>query len=238
MVKDYKVFLSICLPVYNNQDTILPLCDQLIMECNKLSINFELIIGDDNSVDLSVEKLFILQSRYDNVLVLRNSHNYGQHANLMNLLQFTSGKFVLFMDADYQDDPLLVKSLLNKIVIADCDAIIVKWLNYTNGRLRGALSMVFYCLNGILFFRFSFIRLGTLRVFNENVRQYLLMNYKKGALWRDLFCSKTFKVLYFPAKRLKRMGDSNSSYSLIKLIKLAMNNFIYRFCLILVKCKL
>jgi glycosyltransferase involved in cell wall biosynthesis len=97
--------LSICVPVYNEEDN-LPLLHQAIKDvCDPASVSFELLLVDDGSKDRSWGVIQELCAKDSRVRGLRFKANCGETAASDAGLRAAVGQYVMTMDADLQNDP-------------------------------------------------------------------------------------------------------------------------------------
>lgn len=107
--------LSICIPIYNEQDNIPVLYEKLISVLEKIGEDFEIIMVNDGSRDRSEEILDELGERDRRVKVIHFSNNYGQTSAMMAGIEHSSGDVIISMDGDNQNDPEDIPGLLEKI---------------------------------------------------------------------------------------------------------------------------
>jgi len=110
-----KETLSILIPVFNEEENILPLYDRLIKALQKTERPYEILFIDDGSSDGSLEVLLDITQKNPNVKVISFSRNFGQTAALSAGIDFSRGEIVIPMDGDLQNDPEDILSLLQKI---------------------------------------------------------------------------------------------------------------------------
>lgn len=115
--------LSICVPVYDEQDN-LPLLHAAICEvCDPRGIVFELLLVDDASKDGSwaaIEKLAAADPR---VRGIRFQYNCGETAASDCGLRHARGTYVMTMDADLQNDPTDIPAFLDAITKPGVDCV-------------------------------------------------------------------------------------------------------------------
>jgi dolichol-phosphate mannosyltransferase len=75
---------------------------------------YELIFVDDGSTDGSWERMLSLAARDPSVRLIRLSRNFGHQIALTAGLDATRGDAIVFIDADLQDPPELIPSLVAK----------------------------------------------------------------------------------------------------------------------------
>lgn len=96
---------SVILPVYNEQENVGPLLDEIRAAMERLHEPWEVLTVDDCSRDQSVATLQALQATLPQLRVLRHRRNCGQSAAFATGLAAARGEFVLTLDSDRQNDP-------------------------------------------------------------------------------------------------------------------------------------
>lgn len=109
-----KPYLTLVIPVYNEEDNLLELYQRLKKVLDDISKDYEIIFIDDGSIDNSFDLLKGLHNKDNNVKVLSFSRNFGHQIAITAGLDFASGNNIIFMDADLQDPPEIIPELLNK----------------------------------------------------------------------------------------------------------------------------
>ncbi|MEI8201161.1 MAG: glycosyltransferase family 2 protein [Eubacteriales bacterium] len=117
--------ISIIVPVYFNQDNLLPLyADLKAKVLDVLTCDYELIFIDDGSGDRSYEvmgQLALIDSR---IRILKLSRNFGEHAAILAGLSICTGTCAIRKAADLQDPSELILEMYirykagNKVVLA------------------------------------------------------------------------------------------------------------------------
>lgn len=110
-----KKNLSVIIPVYNAEKTIIQLYHELTQVLEGLEYCYEIIMIEDGSVDDSF-KLIKKIHEYDNrVKLIRLAKNYGQQNAILCGLQLAKGQVIITMDDDLQHPPNEISKLLRKI---------------------------------------------------------------------------------------------------------------------------
>ena len=107
--------LSVVIPVYNEQESVGPLCERVRAACDPLGVLYELILVDDGSKDGTFEKLEALHAQHDVVKVVKFRKNYGQTAAMAAGFRAARGRVVVSMDGDLQNDPIDIPRLMAKL---------------------------------------------------------------------------------------------------------------------------
>jgi len=107
--------LSVVVPVYNEEDNVGPLVEQLRASLDALGRPYELIFVDDGSIDATAARLREAAARVPALRVVRLRGNFGQTAALAAGFDQARGEFVISMDGDGQNDPADIPRLLDKL---------------------------------------------------------------------------------------------------------------------------
>lgn len=107
--------LSIVVPVYNAENSLIPLVERLQPILRAAAASFEVILVDDGSRDGSWRVIEDLHARYDWVRGMRMMRNYGQHNATLCGIRDARGEVVVTMDDDLQHPPEQIPVLLAKL---------------------------------------------------------------------------------------------------------------------------
>lgn len=107
--------LSIIVPVFNEEDNIGPLCEQLSRVLPGLGHPFEIIVVNDGSTDATRERLDALAGSAPGLRVIHLRRNFGQTAAMMAGIDHAAGGILIPMDGDLQNDPTDIPRLLAKL---------------------------------------------------------------------------------------------------------------------------
>lgn len=107
--------LSIVVPLFNEEESVTPLSHEIRKALKPVDVAYEVIFVDDGSTDNSlkmIKEICRLDKRFKYISFRKN---YGKSAALQTGFQNVSGDVVVTMDADLQDDPNEINSLLKKL---------------------------------------------------------------------------------------------------------------------------
>ena len=113
-MKDYSVnFVSIVVPVYNEEGCLQELIDRTLAVMKKCGKRFEFILVDDGSRDASYSIIRkAAEANPDVVIGCILNRNYGQHAAIMAGFSSVRGDLVITLDADLQNPPEEIPKLI------------------------------------------------------------------------------------------------------------------------------
>ena len=107
--------LSIIIPIYNEEESIPPLHENLRQVLEKQNLPYEVIYVDDGSTDGTFPQLYRLARSDQHSQVIRLRRNFGQTAAISAGVAHSAGEILVFMDADLQNDPVDIPRLLAKL---------------------------------------------------------------------------------------------------------------------------
>jgi glycosyltransferase involved in cell wall biosynthesis len=115
--------ISVVVPAYNEEENVELCYREIIDTLEPLGISYEIIFVDDGSTDLTFKKLQYLSKNDDRLKVIKLRKNFGQSAALRAGLDCATGKNIITMDADLQNDPKDIPKLLEKLNEEDFDVV-------------------------------------------------------------------------------------------------------------------
>jgi dolichol-phosphate mannosyltransferase len=107
--------LSVVVPLLNEEATLEQLYSELDTALAAADLDWEVVFVDDGSTDGSYRELVRLHAAHLNVRVVRLRRNFGKAAALAAGIEVAAGEVIVTMDADLQDDPAEIPSLLAKL---------------------------------------------------------------------------------------------------------------------------
>lgn len=107
--------ISVVIPVYNEEDNIQPLYDELSAALNELDLSYEVIVIDDGSKDDSFNRLKAIHEKDPRWQIISFRRNFGQTAGMAAGFETSRGKTVITIDADLQNDPRDIGKILEKM---------------------------------------------------------------------------------------------------------------------------
>jgi glycosyltransferase involved in cell wall biosynthesis len=120
------MIISIVVPCYNEESVIFLFYKETInvltayMETQE-TITPEFIFVDDGSVDSTCAVLKNLAAQDSRVRYIILSRNFGKESALLAGLRKARGQYVITMDADLQDPPALIPSMLTAVASGEFD---------------------------------------------------------------------------------------------------------------------
>ncbi len=111
--------ISVIVPVFDEQENILPLAEQVAQALATQPGEFEIVFVDDASRDGTWEKIQEARRRDPRVRGLRHQQNAGQSAALWTGVRNTTAPILATLDGDLQNDPADLPKLLAELKTVD-----------------------------------------------------------------------------------------------------------------------
>ena len=108
-------YLSIIIPIYNEEESLNYLFEKLKPVLDNLNKSWEIIFIDDGSVDKSFQVISKQAQKDTRIKVIKFRKNFGQTAALSAGFNFAQGEIIIPIDADLENDPNDIPHLLKKI---------------------------------------------------------------------------------------------------------------------------
>lgn len=108
--------ISAVIPVFNEQDSVKELIDNLYAVMSNLGLQeWEIVIIDDGSLDQTLGILKQMRNHYPELRIISLRRNFGQTAALAAGIDNAKFEVIITLDGDLQNDPKDIPLFLNKI---------------------------------------------------------------------------------------------------------------------------
>ncbi len=217
--------LSLVIPCYNEEANI-NVFYNYVKDNYKDVENYELIFVNDGSKDNTLLKLKEISSDKKHVKVISFSRNFGKESAMLAGLKASSGDYVCIIDADMQQDPVIVLDML-KILEENDNYDVVS--TYQETRKESSI---------ISFFKKSFYKIinklsqvdfhqgvSDFRLFRRQVVDAILLLNEDNRFSKGIFSYVGFNNYYYPYIPFER-NAGKSSFSFKKLFNYAIDGII------------
>ena len=107
--------VSVLVPLLNEEESLSKLTREIVAVFESISTDYEIFFVDDGSTDNSMKVIKDLARANNKVRYISFRKNYGKSAALNVGFRNVTGDVVITMDADLQDDPAEIPSLLQEL---------------------------------------------------------------------------------------------------------------------------
>lgn len=221
-IKPIKV--SIVIPVYNGEQSIGRLTDEIVSVLKGL-YDLEIVLVNDNSPDNSETVCEGLFKKYpDIVCVYSLAKNVGEHNAVMAGLNQATGDYMVIMDDDFQNPISEVVKLINYAAQNDCDVTYTYYKKKKHSFLRNLGSRFNDKVANVMLKKPKNLYLSSFKALNrfivDEITKYdLPYPYIDGLILRT-----TDKIAKIQVEHHKR-EVGRSGYTFTKLVRLWLNMF-------------
>lgn len=215
---------SFVIPCYNSSKTI----ESVVIEIRNKMIelkeeSYEIILVNDYSPDNTKEVIFNLSDKYNNIISINFSKNFGQHAALLAGYSKAKGEYVVSLDDDGQTPANQVDRLISKLN-EGFDVVFANYKHKHHSTFRNFGSKVNDFMAEKLINKPKGLYLSSYFIARRYVIDELL-NYNSAFPYvSGLLLRTTANVVNVDVDHRDR-NIGNSGYTFIKLLKLWLNGF-------------
>ncbi len=110
-----QIAISIVIPIYNEEESISQLVEEVLHVMRPLQEKFEIILINDGSSDNTAKVLSNLSKEIPELTSILLRKNYGQTAAMAAGFDISNGEIIVSLDGDLQNDPADIPVLINKL---------------------------------------------------------------------------------------------------------------------------
>ena len=107
-----KQVLSIVVPVFNERAMLPVFLKRVLPILDSLTVATQLVFVDDGSEDGSANYISSFLARRSGIRLVKLTRNFGKEAALTAGLEHATGDAVVVIDADLQDPPELIPTMV------------------------------------------------------------------------------------------------------------------------------
>src|SRR5262245_46900592 len=216
--------LSVVIPVFNSQETIGALVDQLVAEVGPSFQRLEILLVNDGSQDASHQRALAAFHKHPKVVkYIRLARNFGEHNAVMCGLRFATGDAVAIIDDDFQNPPGAILKLVDKlregydVVYSRYESKQHQWHRNLGSRFNDLVATwLLKKPKGLYLSSFKAVSQFMARTITEYEGPY---PYIDGLILRSTNAIATVECRHAP----RSVGRSN--YTLARLLRLWLNMF-------------
>lgn len=216
--------LSVVVPVYYGASCMEELCNRVKTAAEPVFKDIELILVNDASPDNSWNEIKRLCASDKRIKGINLSRNFGQHYAITAGLNEARGEWVVVMDCDLQDIPEEIPNLYYAAASGGYDLVMAQRVERQDSWLKRFSSRLFYRIFSFLTDTRQDASVANFGIYHHKVITAILAMRDHIRYFPAMAQWVGFKRQYLPVKHSQ--CNRESSYSLIKLMKLAFNSMI------------
>jgi dolichol-phosphate mannosyltransferase len=218
-------FLSVVLPLYNEQLVLEEMHKRLTSVLEPRGINYEILLVNDGSKDRTLEIAKDLTIKDSKIKVISFSRNFGHQIAITAGMDRSVGEVVVIIDADLQDPPEVIVEMIDR------------WKEgyqvvYAKRRTREGEGL-FKKITAALFYRILEkltpidipVDTGDFRLLDRKVVTQLIQMREKNRFVRGMVSWVGFKQCKVEYEREKRFAGE-TKYPLRKMLRFAMDGIL------------
>lgn len=211
-------YLSIVVPVFNEEENLPDLLPRLAAALGAIGKSYEVVLVNDGSRDRSLELLREAAAGDPHLVVIDFNRNYGQHSAVFAGFEEARGEIIVTIDADLQNPPEEIGKLVAKmeegydvvgsVRVQRQDSLFRRLASRLVNRVTSMATGVHLSDYGCM-----------LRAYRRNVVKTLCQSKEISTfipVLADMFAGRVTEVPVAHAERLR----GESKYSLWKLVRL------------------
>jgi len=216
--------ISIVIPVFNEEENIRILVNEIRQAIEPLITDYEIIFVDDGSTDDSLWALKGLAKDDRRIKYLSFSRNFGQQAAFTAGLDFATGNAVITMDADLQDPPQLIPEMIRAWKEGN-EIVLMRRKQRKEGFFkRNSANFYYKLLNRFSDYKFPG-NVGEFRLIDRKVADELKNLKEKTRYLRGMVYWMGYRHTIIEYDRPKRQSGK-SGFSLLQMVRLGMHGIL------------
>jgi polyisoprenyl-phosphate glycosyltransferase len=216
--------LSIVIPVYNEEDVLPLLAKRLRPVADGLDTAYEVLAVDDGSSDATPVVLQRLHRDWPQLRIVRLRANAGHQAAISAGLAAARGHYVVTLDADLQDPPEVITSMLDAARSQGVDVVYgVRSDRSTDSAFKRLSARAFYRLIRTMSGTHAQVDAGDYRMMSRATVDAVNALPEHHRVLRFVVPALGFPSASVPYRRDERAAGK-SKYPLAKMVRLSLDS--------------
>lgn len=216
--------ISIVVPVYGSDGTLVKLYERVAAAVAKIPASFELIFVDDRGPGNPWEIISRMAKSDPRVIGLKLSRNFGQHSAIMAGIDLARGRWLIIMDCDLQDRPEEIPRLWAKAQ-EGCDVVVGRRVDRKDGFFKRMSSRAFYRLLDYMTDQKSDAAQASFGIYSRKVVDVVKTLPEQPCVFPLLVRWAGFDVTPIDIDHGRR-AEGKSAYTLRRKLSLAMDTIV------------
>ncbi len=223
----YRPDISVIVPVFNSQHTLIELNHRLHNTLHLLQVSFEIIYVDDDSIDESWKILNEIKNNHQQtVKIIKLSKNFGQHQATICGFSYAQGQYIITIDDDLEQEPEAIRKLLDSHKKTQATVSYYIYKNKKN-KVRNTLTALFKFLARL---DGKVNKGSSFRLIDKNLVSVIVRNNSHSFVYIDeliLWYIPTGKINFIEVPPPATAAKKQSRYSMLGLVKMALYLILY-----------
>lgn len=212
--------ISVVSPVYGCGSSLAELVDEVESALREIGCTGEVILVDDASPDGAWSEIKRLAGARTEIIGLRLSRNFGQHAAISAGIARATGDWIVVLDCDLQDPPSAIPALYREALSKDLDVVFAQRMERQDSRSKRFSSWIFHRTLSWLTGVTHDGRSANFGIFSRPVIDAVVEMPERAKAFPLMVKWVGFDVGYLPVQHRAR-ASGTSGYTLAKMFALA-----------------
>ena len=218
--------LSIIVPCYNEQEALPLFYEAVTQTMTTIDEEYELLFINDGSRDNTLETMKELAQRDPHIKYLCFSRNFGKEAAMFAGFRNASGEYVAIMDADMQDPPSLLPSMLEILRTQNYDSVATRRQNRVGEPpIRSWFARMFYKIINKISDADIVDGARDFRLMKRHMVDAIIEMNEYNRFSKGIFGWVGFRTYWLAYENVERVAGE-TSWSFFKLAKYAIDGIV------------
>jgi glycosyltransferase involved in cell wall biosynthesis len=223
-----SIYISLVIPCFNEEESLPVFYDESVKILSALEPgeNFEFIFADDGSKDARLEILRELAKKDKHIHYISFSRNFGKEAAMLAGLRAARGEYIATLDADGQDLPRLIPSMLKAVVSGEADCAGTRCVTRKGEPpVRSFFARRFYALMAKITDIEIINGARDFRLMNRKYLEAVLAVQERNRFSKGIFPWVGFKTKWFEYENIER-AKGKTEWSFWKLFLYSLDGIV------------
>jgi glycosyltransferase involved in cell wall biosynthesis len=220
--------ISVVIPVFNEENNIKNLYEELGAALVKINKDYEIIFVDDCSIDSSLDILKGIYDKDNHIEIVSLLGNHGQTIALQAGFKMASGDIIIAMDGDGQHDPVYIPQFV--AAIEEGYDMVSGWKSRdeSRGALKFFVSKIAHrIIGGVTGVKMNYFG-ATMKAYRSDILKTFDLSGDLHRFMGALIYFKGIKIKEIPIE-IRPRGKGVSNYSFSKIAKVALDLVLIKF---------
>ena len=219
--------LSVIVPCYNESEVLAAFYKEITRVADSCeNYEFELLFVNDGSRDDTLNIIEGFSKNDKRVKYISFSRNFGKEAAMLAGLEYCTGDFAGFIDADLQHSPDLIPEMLKAVDEDGYDVAACKRIDREGeSKFKSFLSASFYKIINKISETYIDDGAQDYRIMKRSVVEAILSMRECSRFTKGIFSWVGFNTKWFPHENRERAAGT-TKWSVTKLFKYALDGII------------
>jgi polyisoprenyl-phosphate glycosyltransferase len=218
-----EITVSIVVPAYNEADGIVEFNRRLSEVRDKLPETNEVIYVNDGSRDDTLAMLRVVRERDPTITIVNLSRNFGKEIALTAGFDYSCGDAVIVINADLQDPPELIPTLIKRWRDDEADIVFAQRCSRAGESwLKKSTAFGFYRVLNAMSEQPVPLDTGDFRLLSRRAVEAVKLLRERHRFMKGLFAWIGFRQVAVPYERAPRLAGK-SKWNYPKLLNLSLD---------------